>query len=188
MQNDHNLRVSKRDLKKMPPRAVPLPDRFANELKAYNRLLQTDVCENGFVPRPYGWFIFTGFDDPYWQTMQNGGLPASPYDEWLKDFKEEMRSPRALLLEWIETPRLKTPKITADQFRCIFKTLEELHRARIMHRDVSPRQFFVRGSKVVITDFDAAIISPPNSDVDMVATTMEVRDALWNLFLKEEYM
>ncbi|TFY78653.1 hypothetical protein EWM64_g5359 [Hericium alpestre] len=157
--------------------SVGPPDRFAQELAVYNRLLQGGVCQTGGpVPQPLGWFEIPDYNDPFWlreEPSDNSSPPNAPssvdipttskemmpYNSWLEDFKYEMRPPRALLLEYIPNARTMSPaEMTPEHVRKLFEGLQKIHSAQVTHGDIAPRNILVEGSRVVFVDFESSVI------------------------------
>lgn len=126
-------------------------DPYTCESTAYQRLEESGVSEQGFVPRFYA----------CWDEVDP--KEALPH---LCDFIDDPVPPAAILLEFI--PDLAVFDISTftesrkERFR---RALNELHRVGVYHRDVYPRNFLVQLStdRILLMDYDIAQTWPPDA-------------------------
>lgn len=117
-------------------------NRFRCELKAYQNLHKSGVCDRGFVPTIYGYIDRL---DPF------------AFHPPLQHFSKDKLRPRAILLEYLpDAESLNCVNYSQDLVRYAVQGLQEIHNAFVHHRDIYPKNMLVSGCKIIWVDFDVA--------------------------------
>lgn len=104
-------------------------NRFRCEANAYSNLLSVGVCESGYVPYCYG---FIDRLDPKFFSPR------------LNHFKNDAFQPQAIVLELLADPEpLNCVNYSIDRFVRVLRGIREIHRARIRHYDVYPKNILI---------------------------------------------
>ncbi|QKX56839.1 uncharacterized protein TRUGW13939_03946 [Talaromyces rugulosus] len=120
-------------------------NRFRCEFNAYKKLLTSDVCARGYVPKFYGCI--------------NRMDPAA-FHPALQHFAQDKLQPRAILLEYLENAKSLNCVNYADAlYPQAIEGMKEIHIAGVHHRDIYPKNLLlIRGNpdRLVWIDFDVA--------------------------------
>jgi hypothetical protein len=120
--------------------------RYRSEVKAYQNLQKSGVCDRGHVPRFYGSL-----------ERLDPALFAPHLDLFLRDGQH----PSAILLEYLSnTQQLNCENYSEDRMNMAITGINDIHSAYVEHYDPYPKNILlVQGSpeRVVWIDFDVAI-------------------------------
>lgn len=104
-------------------------DQYVIEVSAYRRLKERGLCERRMIPNFLG--CMTNFD-------------PSPCQPYLQRFLKDQYPPNAIFLEFI--PHLETIRLhncTEKRMDHFLATIQEIHKAHILHNDPFPRNMKV---------------------------------------------
>lgn len=138
---------------------------FDAECRAYAYLMHYGLCNDGLVPRCYGFADF-----PDWNPGKCAShlMPNQP-DHWAF-FRNDVRSPMALFLEYF--PNMKHVgfyNLTVGVANAALSILTRIHEAQILHYDFVPRNILVSpGGRVVIVCTLHTLIFHPRSLLHMI--------------------
>lgn len=100
-------------------------------------------------------------------------LDPAMFQPHLRHFKDDIHSPRAILLEYLQdTEELNCVNYSDGCLQAAIVGLRAIHSALIHHRDVYPKNIIIaRGNKgrVVWIDFDVAVTFPNKESMDSQA-------------------
>ncbi|TFY77920.1 hypothetical protein EWM64_g6090 [Hericium alpestre] len=159
-------------------------DRHLVEMNAYHRLLQSELCKEGVVPRPHGYFHIWGRQHPGWARTEK-----RPYETsgWLEGFTNPAEYPRAILFERIPNVTwLSRDQFTRENIFDLFDTLARLHAVGVIQGDMDARNVLWDGTRFVLVDFDKAIVYPER---ERVSKTQCSRDLIktWENFMFDSW-
>lgn len=114
-------------------------------MNAYSNLLSFGACGSGHVPYCYG-FI--------------DRLDPSLFSPHLDHFAGDEFHPQAIVLDLLADPEpLNCVNYSIDRFVGVLRGIREIHRARILHYDIYPKNILIvpgEPERVVWVDFDVA--------------------------------
>ncbi|CAG8014920.1 unnamed protein product [Penicillium salamii] len=122
-------------------------DRFRCESQAYEKLLDSDACTRGFIPKIYG---------------QLDQIDPADFHPILRHFAQDKYKPRALLLEYLPNAEaLNCVNYLEALYHQAVEGMKEIHKAGVHHRDIYPRNILVvredsEKPRLVWIDFDVA--------------------------------
>ncbi|KAH8812865.1 hypothetical protein F5884DRAFT_856159 [Xylogone sp. PMI_703] len=118
---------------------------YVCELKAYQRLKQSGICNRGIVPQYYG-----TINDIDWQL----------YQPHLDMFSSDPHAPNAVILEYIQDAKiLNDDNYTIRRKENFLSGIKEIHNVLIEHSDIATRNMMVVDGdpeRAVWIDFDRA--------------------------------
>ncbi|KAE8320914.1 hypothetical protein BDV39DRAFT_212971 [Aspergillus sergii] len=136
-------------------------DPFLCEYKAYTRLKERGLCEQGTIPDFYG--VIEKIDPNQCRPHLNG-------------FLEDELLPCAILLEYVPNMHeIHLTTYTEDRAATLLQILREIHKAWVYHGDPYPRNMMVQPEtgRVLWIDFDRAQTFPTGPITDRQHGWME---------------
>ncbi|RFU24013.1 hypothetical protein B7463_g12327, partial [Scytalidium lignicola] len=120
-------------------------DPYVCELKAYQRLKESGICDRGIVPQYYG-------------TIKN--IDWQLYQPHLDMFASDPYAPNAIILEYVQNAQmLNEDNYTTLRMENFLSGIKEIHKVSIEHSDPATRNMMVVDGdpeRAVWIDFDRA--------------------------------
>ena len=138
---------------------------FTREARAYRNLLHGGACSAGVVPHCYGW-----------SKISQAEWPMSRKHDWLLHFRNDAKPLNALVLEFLpDATKMTLRTITPQRAQDAINGLDIVHRARVLHGDIHPRNLLaLPEGRVVWVDFECASSWPWKRSVNQFCLQNEM--------------
>ncbi|KAK2767690.1 hypothetical protein FQN54_003848 [Arachnomyces sp. PD_36] len=124
------------------------------EIRAYCRLKQSGVCDQGYVPQFYGYTL---------------SLNPAAHTPHLDTFLRDSGLPSGILIEYLPNPSLMNcVTYSEERMAKAVDSIRQIHSALIEHNDSYPKNILIvpgEPERVMWIDFDVAITYPDKASV-----------------------